>query len=657
MDKAPPHRPSVTEASPAAERFDSWKEIAAYLKRSVRTVHRWEKEEGLPVHRQIHKDLGSVFAYKSELDAWCSARSVHAAPRDETDERAPASHQRVVIAATLAAGIALIGAIAYVAALRRPRPSGSGDDARVAGLELISTFAGSHRWPSFSPDGRMIAFVSDAGGTPQVWIKNLASGDPIQITFGELPAVRPRWSAQGGLIVYSRRGAGIWSVPPLGGEPRQIVEDGRNADVSPDGRRLVFERAGRIFVAGADGVGASQLPRGPGGLIEYYGDSWPTFSPDGKSVAVFLGEQGRHGDYWIVPSVEDEPRRVTSDLHDGGAPAWTPDGKSLVVPSARSGSVNLWRVPVDGGPPEALTKGAGEDLDPTVSPDGRTLLFANVKRTWALVLQDLHGGTRKTLLEKRTPLAFPRYSPDGSRIALMGRNSRGEMHLFVMHSDGSNFTAVTDGAGELNIKPQWSGDGKTLYFYQVRPSLTFRRVSVAGGASREIAQWSYGRHFQAAVEPRERRVVYSSVENGSLRQSRVRDLDTGSEAGLPFGLYEQRFSRDGRQIAGESRAHELVVCGSDSGRCRTLTPRDDRALTELAWSGDGSRLFFLRHTRARVWGELTSIAVDGGAVKVHGLLGPFEHDFLMSIDVSPRDEVVFPICRDSPHELWAARLR
>ena len=143
-----------------------------------------------------------------------------------------------------------------------------------------------------------------------------------------------------------------------------------------------------------------QLPRLPRRLIEHYGDSWPTFSPDGKSIAVFLGEQGRHGDYWIVPSDGSEPRRVTSDLQEGGAPAWTPDGKALVVASARSGSVNLWRVPVAGGPPEALTTGTGEDLDPVVSPDGRTLLFANVKRTWALVVQDVHSGTRRTLLEK-----------------------------------------------------------------------------------------------------------------------------------------------------------------------------------------------------------------------------------------------------------------
>ena len=654
MDTAPPRNPSQTDASPTGERLDSWKEIAAYLKRSVRTVHRWEKEEGLPVHRQRHKELGSVFAYTRELDAWSSGRSVQASPPEDTDERDSARPYRLIVA-TLLVALGLVGSIGYVASRRSPSAR-SAQRAQVAGLELVSTFPGSHRWPAVAPDGRTVAFVSDAGGTPQVWIKNLASGDPIQITFGDLPAFRPRWSGHGDRIIFSR-GGGIWSVPPLGGEPRQIVKDGRNADVSPDGRQLVFERAGQIFIAGADGAGASQLPRLPRRLIEHYGDSWPTFSPDGKSIALFLGEQGRYGDYWILPSDGNEPRRITSDLRDGGAPAWTPDGASLVVPSARSGSVTLWRIPLAGDPPEPLTTGTGEDVDPAVSPDGQTLLFANVKRTWTLLLQDLSSGTRRALLEQRTPFAYPRYSPDGDRIALMGRNSRGEMQLFVTDANGSNLTAVTDGAGELNIMPQWSGDGETLYFYQVRPTLTFRRLSIANGTSGEIAPWSFGRQYQATVDPRERTVVYSSIENGHLQQSRVRDLKTGSETVFPFALYEQRFSRDGRLIAGESRDHELVVCDSDNGQCRTLTAKNDRFLTALAWSGDDTRLFFLRHTSGRVWGELTSVAVDGGAIRVHGLVGPFERDFQMSMDVSPRDQIVFPVCREGPHELWLARLR
>ncbi|HEX4932022.1 MAG TPA: hypothetical protein VFV33_02510, partial [Gemmatimonadaceae bacterium] len=55
--------------------MESWKEIAAYLRRGVRTVRRWEKEEALPVHRQLHKKLGTVYARRSELDAWRQART------------------------------------------------------------------------------------------------------------------------------------------------------------------------------------------------------------------------------------------------------------------------------------------------------------------------------------------------------------------------------------------------------------------------------------------------------------------------------------------------------------------------------------------------------------------------------------------------------
>lgn len=52
------------------DRLDSWKEIAAYLNRGVRTVRRWESDEGLPVHRHVHRTQGSVYAFKSEIEAW-----------------------------------------------------------------------------------------------------------------------------------------------------------------------------------------------------------------------------------------------------------------------------------------------------------------------------------------------------------------------------------------------------------------------------------------------------------------------------------------------------------------------------------------------------------------------------------------------------------
>lgn len=61
---------SSTAFSTSTDRLDSWKEIAVYLRREVRTVQLWEKQEGLPVHRHFHKRLGSVFAFRSEIDAW-----------------------------------------------------------------------------------------------------------------------------------------------------------------------------------------------------------------------------------------------------------------------------------------------------------------------------------------------------------------------------------------------------------------------------------------------------------------------------------------------------------------------------------------------------------------------------------------------------------
>ncbi|HEY6331785.1 MAG TPA: hypothetical protein VI756_20830, partial [Blastocatellia bacterium] len=73
MSEAPLGTASV---KPALDRLDSWKEIAAYLKRDVTTVQRWEKREGMPVHRHLHDRLGSVYAFNSELDTWVQSRKL-----------------------------------------------------------------------------------------------------------------------------------------------------------------------------------------------------------------------------------------------------------------------------------------------------------------------------------------------------------------------------------------------------------------------------------------------------------------------------------------------------------------------------------------------------------------------------------------------------
>ncbi|MCM3903269.1 MAG: hypothetical protein ND866_16310 [Pyrinomonadaceae bacterium] len=104
-----------TPTEPAEDdRLDSWKEVAAYLKRDVRTVHRWEAEQGLPIRRHLHKKRATVYASKAEVEAWWNARQ----PRIEEQELAapatrPNYHPRVFAGALILC--ALLASAGYLA--------------------------------------------------------------------------------------------------------------------------------------------------------------------------------------------------------------------------------------------------------------------------------------------------------------------------------------------------------------------------------------------------------------------------------------------------------------------------------------------------------------------------------------------------------------
>ena len=74
---------------PPEDRLDSWKEIAAYLKRDVTTVQRWEKREGMPVQRHLHDRTGSVYASRTDLDAWMRTRNLRAGQENGNNAIAP----------------------------------------------------------------------------------------------------------------------------------------------------------------------------------------------------------------------------------------------------------------------------------------------------------------------------------------------------------------------------------------------------------------------------------------------------------------------------------------------------------------------------------------------------------------------------------------
>src|SRR5690349_23766787 len=103
MAEVPRTTPASSSPPDESDRLDSWKEIASYLGREVRTVQGWEKNEGLPVHRHQHARQGSVYAFRAQLDAWRDARKESPEPQAEPVAPSPRRWQPLLAGIAIAA--------------------------------------------------------------------------------------------------------------------------------------------------------------------------------------------------------------------------------------------------------------------------------------------------------------------------------------------------------------------------------------------------------------------------------------------------------------------------------------------------------------------------------------------------------------------------
>src|SRR5687767_2239161 len=154
------------------DRLDSWKAISVYLKRDVTTVQRWEKREGMPVHRHVHDKLGSVYAYRAELDAWMSGRRPSAPEPPSTESK---THRR----GTWAAAAAILIALSVAAILWWPGSRSQSTPLEAfarAQFQMITDFEGTEQAAAVSRDGRFVAFTSDRDGPVDLWITQVGTG-------------------------------------------------------------------------------------------------------------------------------------------------------------------------------------------------------------------------------------------------------------------------------------------------------------------------------------------------------------------------------------------------------------------------------------------------------------------------------------------------
>src|ERR1700691_2596507 len=184
-----------TPQSQSEDRLDSWKEIASYLKRDVTTVQRWEKREGMPVHRHLHDRMGSVYASRAELDVWTRSRNLPAAPENVNVPlpRPPAPPPRPAIrtflnrwtfALPLAAAVAVL-AIGASLWLHKTEYFWRNPVAN-ARFQMVSDFDGLEQAAAVSRDGHLVAFLSDRDGQMDVWLTQAGSGVFHNLTHGSV---------------------------------------------------------------------------------------------------------------------------------------------------------------------------------------------------------------------------------------------------------------------------------------------------------------------------------------------------------------------------------------------------------------------------------------------------------------------------------------
>ena len=257
----------------------------------------------------------------------------------------------------------------------------------------------------WTPDGAYIVFSSDRlSGAGRLWKVAASGGQPEPLPVGQGGAYFPSLSRDGQRLAYTQAdtNTNIWryEVPrPTGrSAPRTklIASAGENFDpqYSPDGRRIVFvsSRSGsrEVWVCDSDGSNPRELTFFGGPHVGI-----PLWSPDGREIVFYgtlAGFEGGAGMY-VVSEEGGQPRRVT-DVN-----SWSRDGKWIYFTSKRSGSVQVWKRPADGGQAVQVTKQGGSRR--FESPDGKTVHYQKAEgEVVALWKVPVEGGEETRVLEQ-----------------------------------------------------------------------------------------------------------------------------------------------------------------------------------------------------------------------------------------------------------------
>ena len=509
------------------DRLDSWKEIAAYLGREVRTVQGWEKNEGLPIHRHQHARQGSVYAYKSELDAWRQARktiSGNALP-DDTPPQSHPTRRTMLIAAVV---VVVVGILTIAAGLWLAEPA-----LQHLKSAPITSALGRELEPSLSPEGGRVAYTWDGPGQNNfdIYVKLIGPGPPLRLTTDPAKDSSPAWSRDGKSIAFLRQmpdgKARVIVIPSLGGPERQVAEvlawpepwhvyPGPHLTWSLDGQGLIVshrQTTNEPFALYYLSLDQGQFRKLTDPPTYVSGDTAPAISPDGRSL-VFRRTIGfASGQLYLVAfddasELRREPRLLTPQGTSAGSPAWSPDGREIIFSDGYYFEPNLSRLilpRLGNATPKEESLGTLGSFVTTAATSPRLVytVFRLDSNIWEIQLDG--GAPRSTelnLLSSTRIDSGAQFSPDGRRIAFHSQRTGGA-EIWIADRDGKNafqLTSMGDAAA-----PRWSPDGSKIAFlarykglekiYVMRSSGGEPRQVTTGIGRDHIPSWSRDGRF------------------------------------------------------------------------------------------------------------------------------------------------------------------
>jgi len=356
---------------------------------------------------------------------------------------------------------------------------------RTVQFQRLTNFYGLEETPSFSPDGKSVAFVSDTTGSRQIWVRLLAGGPPLQLTHEAGDHLAPRWAPDSATILYftpppavSTQGT-AWEVSALGGTPRRLLDTLSEVDVSHDGKSLAFFRlqGGHIELVRTSRDGSNpqvltQFPKQNGGFQ-------PRWSPDDSAVAFINSARRWSQDLFFVPSSGGPLRQLTHDDLLVNGYAWLPNGSGVVYSSSRGSTLlylptlHLWRISLRGGDPQQLTFGDEGDESPDVDSVGRIVVSRRRMSfdIWKFPVESdpAENVRRAARVTRQTgQVQTPSLSPDDREVVFLSdTGGHGNLWIQTLATGQSRQITYAKEPGTILGVPIWSPDGSSIAYARI----------------------------------------------------------------------------------------------------------------------------------------------------------------------------------------------